>query len=216
MSANNLTQQEIDDLANEYIKLKNKAEKSKNFKTQNEFINYQNYCMKKLEPLITMRTNKYRKYSNYPDLNQDGFEALIQALKTFDASKGNFVGWAHQYISTRISRAANAHSTIRYPLKKAKLLQPYKISNMPIIVDLRDPQQNIEISEKRKKVIEAIDNLPEIHKKAIMMKHEFTRSESNSSISKISEQLKISRPACMKILDEAESILRNNLQTIRE
>ena len=68
MSVNHLTQQEIDDLANEYIKLKNKAEKSNSFKAQNDFINYQNYCMKKLEPLVTMRTNKYRKYSNYPDL----------------------------------------------------------------------------------------------------------------------------------------------------
>jgi RNA polymerase sigma factor (sigma-70 family) len=215
MSVNHLTQQEIDDLANEYIRLKNKAEKSKSFKSQNDFINYQNYCMKKLEPLVTMRTNKYKKYSNYPDLNQDGFEALVQALKTFDASKGNFVGWAHQYIATRISRSANAHTTIRYPLKKAKMLQPYKTSSMPIMVDLRDPQQNIEIYEKRIKVMEAIDNLPEVHKKAIMMKHEFSRNE-NSSISKISEQLKISRPMCMKILQEAESILRNNLKTIRE
>lgn len=213
---NTLTKEEIDDLANEYVRLRDKASKSKSNKVKAKFASFQNHCVRQLEPLVTMRTNKYRKFSNHSDLTQDGFEALILALKTFNSEKGNFVGWAHRYIATRVSRAANAHSTIRYPLKKAKLLQPYKTTNMPIMLDLRDPEKNVESSEKRDIVMEAINELPEKQKRIMCLKHELAGSKSSTSVSWISQELSISRPTCVKLIEEAEESLRNRLQNLVE
>ncbi len=213
---NTLTQEEIDDLAKEYLRLRDKAGKSKSNRVKAKFANFQNHIVRKLEPLITMRTNKYRKFSNHTDLTQDGFEALILALKTFNPDKGSFAGWAHRYIATRVSRAANAHSTIRYPLKKAKELQPYKISTMPVMLDQRDPEKYVEGYEKKDIVMAAINSLPDNQKRVMLLKHEMAGSRSPTSVSGISQELSISRPTCVKLIEEAEESLRHRLQTLVE
>lgn len=207
-----LTPGEINEIARKFITLKKKARPGT--KAERKFKVYQNYCASKLAPLVYCKTSKYRKFSNHPDLQQDGFEALMLAFETYDPDKGDFTWWASKYINTRVSRAANAHSTIRFPLKKAKELQPYKTSTMPILVDPKmSPLEDVERAQESNVVQRAIAKLPAQQKQIILMHYDFVVGKKKSnSISKISQELKISRPTCVKLLDEAEKSLRKNLQ----
>jgi RNA polymerase sigma factor (sigma-70 family) len=204
------TSEEINIIARKFLELKNKA-KDGNDNDIKKYKSYQNYCANKLAPLVNFKTNRYKRFSNYPDLKQDGFEALMLAFETYNPNKGDFVWWASKYINTRVSRAANAHSTIRYPLKKAKDLQPYKVGTMPVLVDTSyNPLEAVEQGQEVSVVQRAISKLPAQQKKILLMHHEFVGK--SCSISKISKELKISRPTCQKLLKEAESVLQNSLK----
>lgn len=206
-----LPQDEINALAEKFILLKAKAEKSKSKKVQKEYKDYQNYCVEKLKFLVTFRSNKYKKFSNHLDLEQDGFEALILALKTYDPKKGCFSWWADQYIKTRITRAANSHSTIKYPLKKAKENKPYKMSELPVITDESpDASQILESHEINKDILQAIKKLPEQHQKVINMAFGFNGIKQHT-ITNVIKELSISRIQCLKILEEAKTKLKDLL-----
>ena len=206
-----LSKEDINEIAKTFIELKDKSDRSK--KDRLEYENYQNYCADKLSLLVDFKTNKYRKFSNYPDLKQDGLEALMLAFETYRPEKGDFTWWASKYIGTRVSRAANAHSTIRIPLKKAKDMQPYKTNVMPVMIDNDDPEENVENAERSGIIRDAISTLPNSHKKAILMYYDFIDGK-KSTISNISKELKISRPTCVKILNEAERALKGKLKDV--
>ena len=200
--------EEYNQIARQFLDLKNKAklggeEECKKYKE------YQDFCAKKLAPLVNFRVGKYKQFSNYEDLKQDGFEALMMAFDSYDPEKGcNFLYWARQYIRTKVSRAANAHSTIRFPLKKTKELKPYKVGTIPIVIDdSNSPLDAVEKEQNASVVHMAIAELPIQQRHILLMRYEF-----DSSISKISKELKISRPTCQKLLNEAEFVLKNKLQ----
>lgn len=86
----------------------------------------ENLAISKLDYLVKMKSSRYKKFANYEDLTQDGFEALIKGLKTYKANKGSIFWWLHKYIDTKISRSANQHSTIRFPIRVAKEFAPVK------------------------------------------------------------------------------------------
>lgn len=204
------TSEEINEVAKKFLNLKKKANSGKPEDVK-AYKSYQNFCAKKLAPLVNFKTNRYKKFSNYPDLQQDGFEALMLAFETYDPKKGDFVWWASRYINTRVSRAANAHSTIRFPLKKAKDLQPYKVGTMPVLIDSSsNPLEAVEQGQEVSVVQKAISELPEQQRRIILMHHEF--SGKSCSISKISQELKISRPTCQKLLNEAQESLKSRLK----
>jgi len=203
---------EINKLAREFLRLKKLVAKNPdNIKFVKKYKRFQNHCTYKLAHLVNIKVSKYRKFTNYCDLKQDGFEALLLAFETFKPNKGDFTWWANKYISTRVSRAANAHSTIRFPLKKAKEMQPYKVGTMPILVDQNEnPCQHVEAAQKFSFIMEAINELPNTQKQIILMHHEFDGGK-NRSVSKISKCLKISRNSCMQLLEEAECSLKDKL-----
>lgn len=208
-----LNLEEINKIARNLLEIKDKAITTGSKKAIKEYKEYQNYCIDKLSPLVKNKTNKYRKFSNYPDLQQDGFEALMLAFETYNPEKGDFVWWASKYINTRVCRAANAHSTIRFPLKKAKQLQPFKINTIPVLIESKNgPLENVEEAQCSQVIQDAIAELPDDQKQIILLYYEF--KDSNTSISKISKELKISRPACVKLLDKAENSLKDKLQNI--
>lgn len=203
--------EEINNVAKEFLRLKNLAEKTpKNKAAVAKYKKYQNYCALKLEYLIDIKVNKYRKFSNYIDLKQDGFEALMLAFKTYNPSKGDFTWWANKYINTRVSRSANTHSTIRYPLKKSKENQPYKVSKIPEIISNENPLQQVEDINDFELVMQAINNLPSLQKQIILMYHEFDGGK-NASINKICNSLSISRNICLQCLEEAKVSLKDQL-----
>lgn len=203
-----LEQDEINSIAKLFMECRDT--KNKNIQ---KCIQDQNECVHKLKFLVINKIRKYKKFSNYADLEQDGYEALVLALKTYNPSKGCFSWWADKYISTRISRAANAHSTIRFPLKKAKETRPYKITTIPIIVDeTPTAQESIESSEQTFYVTQALLKLPEMHQKVVNMVYGFNGIK-QQSIGIMIKELDISRPQCAKILQEAKDQLKNLLQT---
>jgi len=207
----NLNKDEINEIVKEFIELRERAEKSKSKKIKSKFLEFQSTIVKKLSHLVLLRTNRYRMFSNYHDLQQDGFEALFMALKTYRPEKGDFSWWAKKYIDTRVSRAANSHSTIKYPLKTIKDFKPHKVSIIPVITDIAlDPQQSLEQMEIKKAITEAIVLLPELQQKVVKLSFEMAGNRA-STITKISEELKISRSACMKILEEAKQTLKLTL-----
>lgn len=207
-----LTQEEINEIATKFIDLREQAKITKSKVVKSQYKTYQNYCMNKLKFLVLHKIGKYKKFSNYHDLEQDGYEALVLALRTYNPAKGTFTWWADKYISTRVSRAANAHSTIRFPLKKAKEMKPYKVSVIPTIIDA-DPTaleslENFQISES---VLVAIQQLPQNHQRIINMLFGFNGMEQHS-INNITKTLSISRPQFLKIFEEAKLKLKEILQ----
>ncbi|KKN70818.1 hypothetical protein LCGC14_0427100 [marine sediment metagenome] len=209
-----LSQEEIDVISRKYLELKNKSnsglpEDVARFKA------YQNYCMGKFGYLVKIRSAKYRKFSNHPDLEQDGFEALILAFNTFDPDKGSFSWWADKYISTRISRAANAHSTIRFPIKKAKKLKPYKTNTIPIIIDKgASPYQSVEEYESSINISDAISRLSGSHRDVINMTYGFNGVKERT-VGVVLKDLDISRPQYAKLLREAKEQIRQQLVILK-
>ena len=130
-----LNEQEANELMNKWIDLKTQLKESNDPQLVKEFAKHDRVCVEKFRYLVTMKTGRYKAFSNYDDLNQEGHEALIKAMKTFKPNKGSFFAWAHNYIGTRISRSANLHTTIRFPLKVAKANTPHKESIMPILIE---------------------------------------------------------------------------------
>lgn len=208
-----LTMDEINDIAKKFIDLREQANvtKSKTIKTQ--YKQYQNYCMDKLKFLVQHKVGKYKKFSNYHDLEQDGYEALVLALRTYDPARGSFSWWANQYIKTRIYRAANAHSTIRFPMKKAKEMKPYKVSVIPTIIDSDlSALESLENYQTSTSVLSAIEKLPNNHQRIVNMLFGFNGIE-QQSINNIIKSLSISRPQFLKIFEEAKSKLKEILQS---
>ncbi len=204
-----LSNEEINALAVKYMDLKAKADLSE--KDKSKFAEYQNYCMSKLQFLVDRRAVKYRKFSNYLDLRQDGFEAMLLAFKTYNHKKGNFSWWADKYIKTRISRCANAHSTIKFPIKKAAELKPYKVGAIPVVIDGGpDGFDSFHVSENKEIISKAIDGLPDTHKNVVKKMYGFV-GKKPASMASIMDEMSLSRPQFLKILNEAKEKIKKTL-----
>lgn len=205
---------EIDSVINEFICLRRKAKKSKSKSFKQQFEAYQKYCIEKCKCLVTNRVGRYRKFSNYDDLEQDGYEALVLALRTYDPDKGSFTWWADKYISTRVARCANTHSTIRFPLKKAKEIKPFKISVIPTIID-ESPSalSSLEETQTNTHVAVAVKQLPEEQQRLVNIIFGLNGAK-QQSIGEASRILDISRPKCLKILEQAKNNLKEKLNNI--
>jgi RNA polymerase sigma factor (sigma-70 family) len=186
-----LSYEEIDELAEKYVRLRDKAEKTGDKTDILRFESYKNICIQKLKQLVEQRVFKYKQFSNYKDLKQDGFEALISAFRTFDPKKGSFSWWAGKYIKTRISRTANAHSTIKYPIAI-------------------NPFENMERLDEANYIKEAIAGLSDQQRLVINMKYGFNGVR-EYSVGDILTNLSISRLQYTKILSEAEEHIKRYL-----
>lgn len=207
-----LTKEKIDEIAAKFITLREKA-KVGSQKDKIEFKKYETYAMNEFSWLVKLKTNKYKKFSNYQDLLQDGFEALVMSLETYDPNRGCFAWWAAKYIGTRVGRTANAHSTIRVPIKKVKNNMPYKVSSMPEEINFVNPELIADNSQLSKRVSDALATLSEKEREVIMMHFEFPGTK-GFSIQDISEKLGVSRPTCVKLIDKAKGLLKDKLMDI--
>jgi RNA polymerase sigma factor (sigma-70 family) len=201
------------------VVLRKKCVRSKNDNLKRELEDIQSECTKELEYLIDARTKRYRGFSNYEDLKQDGRIALYRALQTYNPQKGDFYWWANKYIKTKISREANRHSTIKIPLKHAKQVQPYKVSQLPIIIDGGPSAlDHIAKDEAVTLIRSAVEKLPDDQRKVITLHYELGGTSGASdnrrdlySIGKICDRLNISRMSCIKLLAEAKKTLKREL-----
>ena len=205
-----ITKEEIDEVAIKYLELQNKAQ-SGDRSDELRFDAYKNICAEKFKSLIVHHTKRYRRFANHIDLEQDGFEALINALGTFNPSKGSFAWWANKYIKTRVQRKANAHSTIKIPIKKARDIKPYKISTMPIrVAPGPTALEDAERSESYQHIESAMEKLTESQRLVISMKYGFNGIRERT-VGKILEDLSISRQRYSKLLSEAENQIKKHL-----
>lgn len=201
-------QEEIDAFATKVITLRKRAEKTKSRAVKRQYKELQDQFVAKFRYLVLNRIGKYRKFSNYPDLEQDGLEALVLALRTYNPEKGSFTWWADKYISTRVARAANTHSVIRFPLKKAREIKPYKIATIPTIVDTQPTaQQNIEQTETATRVGAALKTLSPEHQKLLTLIYGL-QGVKPQPMGNVQTTLSLSRSQCLKMLEEAKTQLR--------
>lgn len=207
-----LTEQEAQDLMAKLVDLKNQAQISEDLKIRQELTRHEIKCISAFKYLVTMKTGRYKAFSNYEDLNQEGFEALIKAMKTYNPKKGSFFAWAHNYISTRISRSANLHTTIRYPLRVAKENTPHKEAIMPTMIEERYcPDKELENIQTNQAVKFALNRLDEQQKEIINLAYGLD-GDKPVSINKICKQLGISRLNCIKIINSALSSMREHIK----
>lgn len=206
-----LTEQEAQDLMTTLIDLRAKA-KDGDPKIISELKKHEGVCMDKFRYLVTMKTGRYKAFSNYEDLNQEGFEALVKAMNNYNPKKGSFFWWAHKYIDTRISRSANLHTTIRYPLKVAKAATPHKESVMPLLIEERYcPDRELEDSQTTRAIHGAVSLLSTEQKQVIDLYFGF-EGDKPMSINKICKKLSISRLGCIKTINSALSMMKENIK----
>jgi RNA polymerase sigma factor (sigma-70 family) len=207
-----LTEQEAHDLMNKFIDLRTQFNETGDTKIKAQLKCHEQICIEKFKYLVTMKTSRYKAFSNYDDLNQEGFEALIKAMKTFKPNKGSFFAWAHNYIGTRISRSANLHTTIRFPLKVAKATTPHKESVMPVLIEERFcPDKELEQSQTTSAVYNAISVLNQDQREIINLAFGFD-GDKPMSINKICKKLNISRLSCIKTINNSLSIMKENIK----
>jgi len=207
-----LTEQEANELMVKWIDLKSRSKETGDPTLIKEFNRHDRVCIEKFRYLVSMRTGRYRTFNNYEDLNQEGHEALIKAMKTFKPNKGSFFAWAHNYIGTRISRSANLHTTIRFPLKVAKATTPHKEAVMPLLVEERYcPDKEMEQSQLTQAIHNALHTLTLEQQEIIILVYGFN-GDKPMSINKICKQLGISRLNCLKTINSAISLMKENIK----
>ena len=207
-----LTEQEAQDLMTKLIDLRELKKTSEDPKLIGELKKHEKVCMEKFRYLVTMKTGRYKAFSNYDDLNQEGFEALVKSMNNYNPKKGSFFWWAHKYIDTRISRSANLHTTIRYPLKVAKANTPHKESVMPLLIEERYcPDKELEESQSTTAIQSAMSLLPMSQKEVINLAYGFD-GDKPMSINKICKKLGMSRLSCIKTINSALSTMKENIK----
>jgi len=207
-----LTEQEAQDLMIKLIDLRGKIVSSEESKIKKDLQRHEQICIEKFKYLVTMKTGRYKAFSNYEDLNQEGFEALIKAMNNYNPKKGSFFWWAHKYIDTRISRSANLHTTIRYPLKVAKANTPHKEAVMPVMIEERYcPDKELEESQTNYAIQGALAALTTEQKEVINLAYGFD-GDKPMSINKICKKLNISRLSCIKMINSANSTMKENIK----
>lgn len=212
-----LTEQEAQDLMVELISLRNKikeidedSELSKKLRAQ--LNRHEAICIDKFRYLVTMKTGRYKAFNNYEDLNQEGFEALTKSMANYDPKKGSFFWWAHKYIDTRISRCANLHTTIRYPLRVAKETTPHKEAIMPILVEEKNcPDKELEETQTVQ-AIQSVMSILSVEQQEIVSLAYGLDGEKPLSINKICKEKNISRVNCIKTINKALDLMRENIK----
>jgi RNA polymerase sigma factor (sigma-70 family) len=196
---------ELISLRNQLDKISHKSEKAtieKSFKRQED------KCVRAFSYLVSMHTNRYRQFANHDDLVQEGFVALLKAMNNYDVKKGSWFWWAHKYIGTRVSRQANLHTTIRFPLKIAKEQVPKREFEMPILIEETFcPDDQTEAAELTALIYGVVKKLRGKKKKIIDLYYGFNKDKQTYSITKICELLKMSRPKCLGVMKDALSEL---------
>lgn len=172
---------------------------------------HERLCIEKFSYLITMRASRYRGFPNYEDLKQEGMEALLKAMSSYNPDKAPFYFWAHKYIGTRISRCANLHTPIRYPIAYAKLFKPHRETKFPILIEKTTPEKELEKSEISTVVKLALDILNDEQRSIVSLAFGFTGGNP-LPLDRISKKMRIAVPDCEEILITAMNILKRNIQ----
>jgi RNA polymerase sigma factor (sigma-70 family) len=207
-----ITIEESQKLIEHFISLKKQYQKTKNDSDLQEFRLHEKKCIEQFSYLVFMRTSRYKNFSNYDDLNNDGMEALVKAMKNYDPAKGNFFWWSHKYIDTKIARSANLHTTIRYPLKYAKNNSPRREALPNNLIEKSiGPEKLLEDTEIAQNIKSAMKSLTEEQKKIIDLAYGFD-GDKPASINKICKIVNAPRSRVIKCLNVALGIIRNNIK----
>jgi RNA polymerase sigma factor (sigma-70 family) len=100
----------------EAMDLFKKIEALKETNNHKEVQTLQNGLVQSLSFLVHGNTRRYRRFSNYDDLAQEGFIGLLKAVRRFDYRRfPNFFIFANQWISNSVKRAAKKYDVVYNP-----------------------------------------------------------------------------------------------------
>lgn len=206
----------INELAISFVKAKKELEKNKSLVNQKKVSFLELTLYTQYKRILSYKLRKYKRYFNYIDLQQEAYEALTRALKTFDPNKGLFTSWANKYIDIRIARAANSNSTIKYPIQ----ISPEDRSVRDFTYKITDDKTSI---ERQYNVEQDLDKLQKIHivKTELKQFDDLDKKIFSSiygletearSITDICNRLNISREKCLRSLNNTTSILKQKIK----
>jgi DNA-directed RNA polymerase specialized sigma subunit len=205
------TQEQLEQMAIDYLSIVDNIKSVTDSNELRKLKKQQEAIIKNLKCLVSIRSFRYKKFSNFLDLEQEGLEALIMALNTFKPNKSSFTWWADKYISTRLSRAANAHSTVRVPIKHAREMKPLKSSVIPLIIDDRNGYTALESKDAEKRMIFAVNQLPEINRKIISMLYGLNGIR-QYNITQLCERFSLNKSESLKLINDSKKKLKNILE----
>lgn len=207
-----LTEQDAQDLMTTFIRLRTEMNASNDPIIVKEFKKHEKTCAEKFDYLITMKTGRYKAFSNHEDLKQEGRLALVNAMVNYDPAKGSFFWWAHKYIDTRISRSANLHTTIRFPLKVAKENAPHKESILPTLIEERYcPDKELDQAELLHSIETAMAVLSDQQRDIIHLAFGFD-GDKPLSVNKICKKLGLSRSTVTKSISTSQAIMKEKIK----
>jgi len=165
-------------------------------------------ALNKFSYIVTIHTNKYKRYSNYDDLRQEGLIGLCIALNKFDPQRShNFFRLVNWYVKTRCARSANKYDVINVPMNIAKESAMNRVAELPVIVDPKISQvQEMEKDQIISNINLALEYLNDIQKFVVCSYYGINHNGAES-ISSIAKQINTSRANVEKILVEAYDIL---------
>ena len=170
-----------------------------------------NDAINKFSYIVEKHTNRYKKYSNYEDLFQEGLFGLTMALNKYDPNRSkNFFKFANWYIKTRVKRAANKFDTINIPMHVAKQQKLIKVADLPILVDKeKTPYEEMESRQLHKNIHDALELLSDIQKRVVCAFFGFGNYNKNErgSIITIAKQMKLPTTNVEEIMQEAYTII---------
>lgn len=213
-----LTEKEARKMMERLHLLKRKMNKSE--KNKKKYFDYEAQCIENLKYFVEAKAGKYKQFPNHSDLVQDAMEALLKGIRSFkisklgaeDEGKGFFFSWIGWFVNTKLSRSANNHTTIRYPMHIAKDVKPHKENKFPMLLDPKGSVERIcEQEELNVAVRKSLDELSKEQRELVSLAFGFGK-EGPVSITKICERKKISRANCLKVLDVALDVLRNKIE----
>jgi RNA polymerase sigma factor (sigma-70 family) len=200
-----LTTEEADALVHDLLALRAKVQENPSLKRSLDQLEAK--CVKSFAYIVAMHTAKYKNFFNYDDLNQDGLEALTRALKSYQPGAGNIFWWCHHYVETKISRRANTHTTIRFPLRKAKEIAPQRESIRDTTkFDINDPvmtHDRVELMDGVRKIVSKLES--DQQREAIT--DYFGLNGSSKNIDQIAKEQGITKSRCLRQL-------RKNLKSL--
>jgi len=82
--------EQAQELMTKYVQFREAYNNTKDPIIYKQMKQHERICIDKFKYLVTMKTNRYKTFSNYDDLNQDGLEALIKSMKNYNPEKGIF------------------------------------------------------------------------------------------------------------------------------
>lgn len=201
-----------EELMQRLISLREVAHSSNKKEDIEKYRRQEKKCIESFKYIVLMKTNRYKNFFNYEDLIQEGLEALVQAMKTYNPKKGIFFYWAHKYIDTRISRKASLHTAIRFPLQVAKKQQPYRESFVPSMADSSlNPEEILQSKEINNSIDKIFSTLSPRNKK-IMNMYFGIDSGKPQSVFKISQKLKLHKAICERVINKAIINIKKDLK----
>jgi len=120
--------------------------------------------LRRLSYMVQARIKYYKPQPFYSDLLQEGKLGLIKAIEDFDPLRGiNFFKFASWHIRSRIN------NYLRWWKRTLKEMEGD--SSSEFYVEVPTPQDHFERIEKRQVLLRAIDRLPELDRKVVMMRY---------------------------------------------